>query len=171
MAYPTSPAEPDSAALEWAISAAASIGCHLAEQGRRVAVVTGDGQVAHDTPAEILDMLADVKPALRADLEPLAAALTGLGRDAAVFAVLAASPKSSISGLLSRPQSPGSAVALLLRPWTWNGDTRDLLAEAAWQSTADALRAAGWRVVSAEAGDEVGDLWPSLLSARVGSAR
>lgn len=171
MAYPTSPAEPDSAALEWAISAAASIGCHLAEQGRRVAVVTGDGQVAHDTPAAILDMLAEVKPALRADLEPLAAALTGLGRDAAVFAVLAASPKSSISGLLGRPQSPGSSVALLLRPWTWNGEARDLLAEAAWQSTSDALRAAGWRVVPAEAGDELGDLWPSLLSARVGSAR
>lgn len=171
MAYPTTPSQPDSAALEWAISAAASIGCHLAEQGRRVAVVTGDGQVAHDTPAAILDTLAEVKPALRADLEPLAAALNGLGRDAAVFAVLAASPKSSIGGLLGRPQSPGSAVALLLRPWTWNSETRDLLAEAAWQTTADALRAAGWRVVSAEAGDDVGDLWPSLLSARVGSAR
>jgi uncharacterized protein (DUF58 family) len=169
LAYPTAPAQPDSAALEWAISAAASIGCHLAERGRRVAVVTGDGDVAHDTPGAILDMLAGVTPALRADVEPLAAALAGLGRDAAVFAVIAATPKSSVSGLLHRPQTPGSAVAVLLRPWTWDAPGHDLLAEAAWQSSADMLRAAGWRVVPAEAGDDIADLWPSLLSARVPS--
>jgi uncharacterized protein (DUF58 family) len=169
LAYPTSPAQPDSSALEWAVSAAASIGCHLAERGRRVAVVTGDGEVAHDNPGAILDMLAGVTPALRADVEPLAAALAGLGRDAAVFAVIAATPKSSVSGLLHRPQTPGSAVAVLLRPWTWDATGRDLLAEAAWQSSADMLRAAGWRVVPAEAGDDIADLWPSLLSARVPS--
>ena len=83
--------------------------------------------------------------------------------------MLAATPKSSVSGLLHRPQTPGSAVALLLRPWTWDGVGRDLLAEAAWQSNADMLRAAGWRVVPAEAGDDIADLWPSLLSARVPS--
>jgi len=169
LAYPTAPAQPDSAALEWAITAAASIGCHLAERGRRVAVVTVAGEVAHDNPGAILDLLAGVTPAPRADVDPLAAALTGLGRDAAVFAVLAATPKSSVSGLLHRPQTPGSAVALLLRPWTWDAVGRDLLAEAAWQSSADMLRAAGWRVVPAEAGDDIGELWPSLLSARVPS--
>lgn len=171
LAYPTVPSQPDSAALEWAISAAASIACHLAERGRRVAVVTGDGQVAHDSSPAVLDMLADVKPALRADLEPLTAALTGLGRDAAVFAVLAASPKSSVSGLLTQPRMPGTAVAVLLRPWTWNGDTPDLLAEAAWQSSSETLRAAGWRVVPAQAGDDIAALWPSLLSKRVTSYR
>jgi uncharacterized protein (DUF58 family) len=171
LAYPTIPSQPDSVALEWAISAAASIACHLAERGRRVAVVTGDGQVAHDSSPAILDMLADVKPALRADLEPLTAALTGLGRDAAVFAVLAASPKSSVSGLLTQPRMPGSAVAVLLRPWTWNSETPDLLAEAAWQSSAETLRATGWRVVPAEAGDDIAELWPSLLSRRVTSVR
>jgi hypothetical protein len=133
-------------------------------------VVTGDGEVAHDNSAAILDMLAGVNPALRADIEPLAAALTGLGRDAAVFAVLAATPRSSLSGLLHRPQTPGSAVAVLLRPWTWDIGGSDLLAEAAWQSSADMLRAAGWRVVPAEAGDDIADLWPSLLSARVSSS-
>jgi len=171
LAYPTMPTQPDSAALEWAISAAASIGCHLAERGRRVAVVTGDGKVAHDTPPALLDLLAEVKPALRADVEPLSAALSGLGRDAAVFAVLAASPKGSLSGLLNSPRLPGSAVALLLRPWTWNRDTQDLLAEAAWQTSADTLRAGGWRVVPAQAGDDLAELWPSLLSARAASLR
>lgn len=171
LAYPTVPSQPDAAALEWAISATASIACHLAERGRRVSVVTGDGEVAHDSSSAILDLLADVKPALRADLEPLAAALNGLGRDAAVFAVLAATPKGSVHGLLSRPRMPGSAVALLLRPWTWNSDSPDLLAEAAWQSGADTLRAAGWRVVPAESGTEIAELWPSLLSARAAVAR
>ena len=171
LAYPTGPTESQSAALEWAISAAASIGCHLAERGRRVSVVTGDGRVAHDSPAAVLDLLAEVTPALRADVQPLAAALNGLGRDAAVFAVLAASPKSSIGELVGRPRLPGSAVALLLRPWTWSSGGRDLLADAAWQSTADALRAGGWRVVGADAGDELAELWPALLSARAGNTR
>ncbi len=171
LAYPIPPNESESAALEWAISAAASIGCHLAERGRRVTIVTGAGQVARDDSAAILDLMADVSLALRADLNPLASALTGLGRDASVFAVLAASPKCSISELLGRPRLPGSAVALLLRPWTWSQHSRDLLAEAAWQSTADALRAGGWRVVPAEAGDEFADLWPSLLAARYANPR
>jgi len=171
LAYPMAPGEPESPALEWAVSAAASIGCHLAERGRRVAVVTGSGQFANDSGAAILDVMAEVTPALRADIEPLATALTGLGRDASVFAVLAATAKSSISELLGRPRLPGSAVALLLRPWTWSSTSRDLLAEAAWQSAADALRAGGWRVVGVESGTELADLWPTLLAARVSSIR
>jgi uncharacterized protein (DUF58 family) len=171
LAYPMAPADSESAALEWAISAAASIGGHLAGRGRRVSVVTASGRVAHDDPAAMLDLLAEVTPALRADVEPLATALTGLGRDASVFAILAATTKASMTELLSRPRLPGSAVALLLRPWTWQSDQRDLLAEAAWQSTADALRAGGWRVMPVEAGHELADLWPSLLSTRVTSAR
>ena len=53
-------------------------------------------------------------------------------------------------------------------PGPGTASARDLLAEAAWQSSADTLRAAGWRVVPAEAGDEIAELWPSLLSAARG---
>ncbi|MGI8666500.1 MAG: DUF58 domain-containing protein [Jatrophihabitans sp.] len=171
-AYPVPATGETSDALEWAISAAGSIGCHLAGRGRRVTVVTGAGQVAHDEYTPILDMLADVTPALRADLQPLAAALTGLGRDASVFAILGASPHAPISELLGRPRMPGSSVALLLRPWTWAaGSPRDLIREEAWQATADSLRSAGWRVVPAEAGADLAELWPRLLSVRAAAKR
>jgi uncharacterized protein (DUF58 family) len=159
--------EDESPALEWAISAAASIGCHLAQRGRRVTVVTGSGQVAHDEVTPILDMLAETTPALRSDVQPLAAALTGLGRDASVFALLGAAPHAPISELLNRPQLPGASVALLLRSWTWSGGgARDPLREESWQENADALRAAGWRVVPAEADSDLAELWPRLLRVR-----
>lgn len=172
LAYPTMPSDEQSPALEWAISAAASIGCHLAARARRVAVVTGGGQVAHDEVTPILDLLAEVSPAPRADVQPLAAALTGLGRDASVFAILGAAVHAPIVELLGRPRMPGSSVALLLRSWTWtSASARDLLREEAWQATADSLRTAGWRVVPAEAGDELADLWPRLLSVRAVAQR
>lgn len=161
----------ESLAFEWAVTAAASIGGHLAERGRRVAVVTGDGDVAHNDAAAILDLAAEIKPALRADVRPLVTALTGLGRDSSVFAILAATPKSSLGELLVKPQLPGSAVALLLRPWTWAGGGRDALSEAAWQSTAESLRASGWRVLPVEAGDELAELWPTLLTTRQAVSR
>lgn len=172
MAYPGSTPGEESAAFEWAISTAASISSHLAGRGRRVAVVTGGGQVAHDDATSILDMLADTSPALRSDLQPLATALTGLGRDASVFAVLGAATHAPVSELLARPRLPGSSVAVLLRGWTWSATgSRDLLREEAWQATADALRTAGWRVVPAEADSELSELWPRLLSVRAVAKR
>jgi uncharacterized protein (DUF58 family) len=167
LAYPVLPHEDESSALEWAISAAASIGCHLAERGRRVTVVTGSGQVAHNEVTPILDMLAETEPALRGDVQPLSAALSSLGREASVFALLGAAPHATISELLNRPRLPGSSVALLLRSWTWAGSAaRDRLREEAWQESADALRAAGWRVVPAEADSDLAELWPRLLRVR-----
>ena len=171
VAYPTRPGENESPALEWAIATAASIGVHLAGRGRRVALVTGGGQVAHDDGVLLLDLLAEVTPALRTDVGPLAAALTGLGREASVFAVLAATPKSSIAELLSPTRVPGSAVALLLRPWTWSESAADRLAEESWQSAADALRAAGWRVVGVDVDDVLDELWPALLASRTAARR
>ncbi len=167
LAFPVLPGEDESAALEWAIQAAASIGCHLAQRGRRVTVVTGSSQVAHDEVTPILDMLAETTPALRSDVQPLAAALSGLGRDASVFALLGAAPHAPISELVSRPRLPGSSVALLLRSWTWAGSgARDQLREESWQASAEALRAAGWRVVPAESGSDLAELWPRLLAVR-----
>jgi uncharacterized protein (DUF58 family) len=172
LAYPTLPGSDESPALEWAISTAASIGVHLAGRARRVTVVTGNGQVAHDEVTPILDVLAECTPALRSDVQPLTAALEGLGRDASVFAILGAGAHAPITELLTRPRLPGSSVAVLLKSWTWVlPGTKDSLREASWQDAADALRAAGWRVVPAEAGADLAELWPRLLSVRVGASR
>jgi len=166
LAYPAAAQGAESAALEWAVSAAASIGCHLASRGRRVTVVTGSGNVAHDEITPILDMLAEAQPALRSDLAPLASALNGLGRDASVFAILGAAPHAPIAELISRPRIPGSSVAVLLQTWTWTAAGADRLREESWQHSCHALRAAGWRVVPAGADSDLADLWPRMLSVR-----
>ena len=172
LAFPTTPGEEESAAFEWAVSIAASISSHLIQRGRRAMVVTGSGQVAHDEANGILDMLAESKPALRSDVQPLATALGGLGRDASTFAVLGCAPHAPVSELVSRPRPPGTSVALLLRTWTWlPGESRDPLREEAWQATAESLRSAGWRVVPAEAGDNLDELWPRMLNVRAGVKR
>lgn len=172
LSFPVPAAEEESPAFEWAISTAASIATHLVERGRRATVVTGSGQVAHDESTAILDMLAETPAALRSDVQPLATALGGLGRDASTFAILGAAPHAPISELVSRPRPPGTSVALLLRTWTWAaGEHRDLLREESWQASADALRSAGWRVVPAESGDDLADLWPRMLNVRAGVKR
>jgi uncharacterized protein (DUF58 family) len=171
-AYPFAPGEDESPALEWAISTAASIATHLAQRGRRVAVVNGSGQLAHDDPTLILDLLAETKPAPFSDIGPLAATLSTLGRDASVFAILGAGPRAPVSELLGRPRMPGSSVALLLRSWTWTEPgSGDAAAEESWQQNADALRSAGWRVVPAGRDDDLGALWSRLLSVRAAMAR
>jgi uncharacterized protein (DUF58 family) len=161
-------AEHGSDALEWAVSAAASIGCHIAERGRRVSLATSDGRLAQDESNGILDLLADVKPALRADLAPLLTSLNGLGRETSVFAILAAYDQAALTEVAAHPRLPGSAVAVLMRPWTWMTADRDLAREEVWHAAADALRVAGWRVVGADVGDDIAELWPTLLSMRPG---
>jgi len=168
LSYPLSPEGQESPALEWAISAVASIASHLVQRGRRVTVVTGSGQVARDELNPVLDLLADATPALRSDIDPLATALNGLGRDCSTFAVLGAAPHAPLGELLRRPRPPGTSVALLLRSWTWSSSGGDQLREEAWQANADALRTAGWRVLPAEAGDQLPELWPRLLNVRPG---
>jgi uncharacterized protein (DUF58 family) len=165
-AYPGSSTDADCASLEWAISAAASIGCHLAERGRTVAVVAGDGRVVHNESTAILDLLADIKPAQRSDVGPLAGALNSLGQGSVVFAILSAGSHLSLTELAVQPTLPGSGIALLLRPGTWTAENEDLAAAAEWQTTAELLRANGWRVVSVGAGAQLADLWPALFDTR-----
>ena len=169
-AYPLPEGETQSVAFEWAVSAAASIACHLVDRGRRVTLVNGSGRVAYDDGQAMLDLLADTRPASRADVSTLSDALNHLGRDASVFAVLCAADGRILTELAVRPRLPGSAVALLLKPWTFGPiqldavDEREL--EEEWQSAADALRAGGWRIVAAGAGSQVSTLWPYLVDAK-----
>ena len=162
-------------AFEWAVSAAASIACHLVDRGRRVSLVNGSGRVAYDDSQAMLDLLADTRRANRADVQPLADALNNLGRDASVLAVLCSSDARSLSEFVVRPRLPGSAVVLLLKPWTFrkpavDGEELRLLDEE-WQTAADSLRAGGWRVVAAEAESKLPELWPLLLASTGGLRR
>jgi hypothetical protein len=85
-----------------------------------------------------------------------------------VFAVLAAHDRAALAEIAGRPRLPGSAVALLLKPWTWSASSQSLPGEEMWHAASELLRAAGWRVVGVEAGAELSELWPQLLSSRAG---
>lgn len=169
-AYPVHPGDHQSPAFEWAVSAAASISSHLTERGRRVTLVNGSGRAAHEDQIGMLDLLADTRLASRADVEPLSDALTGIGRDASVFAILACFERNQLATLAGRPRMPGSAVALLIKPWTFDAQTlglpdrEDTEAETTWREVAGLLTGNGWRVVPVEAGDELPALWPNLLA-------
>lgn len=162
-------------AFEWAVSAAASIACHLLDRGRRVSLVNGSGRVAYDDSQAMLDLLADTRRANRADVQPLADALTNLGRDASVLAVLCSSDAPSLSEFVVRPRLPGSAVVLLLKPWTFGqpptAATELRRLDEEWQVAADSLRGGGWRVVAAEADSKLPELWPLLLASTGGPRR
>ncbi|UQX87199.1 DUF58 domain-containing protein [Jatrophihabitans telluris] len=168
-AYPVRPGERESPTFEWAVSAAASIGTHLAERGRRVLLVTGSGQAVHEDQLAMLDLLADTRPASRADVEPLSDSLHGVGRDASVFAILSCHDRGQLASLAARPRLPGSAVALLIKPWTfepgWTADgDADLESEALWQEISGLLHANGWRVIGVSSADALPTLWPYLLA-------
>jgi len=162
----------ESAAFEWAVAAAASISGHLAGGGRRVTAVTAAGHAEHE-PAAIADLMAEATASSGPGLGPLVAALGGLGQASPVFAVLSADAGDAVADLVAHPQPAGAAVALLLRPAGWSEqgqqdqDEQAMAASmAAWQSCAAALRAAGWRVVAADATSRLGDLWPAMVGAR-----
>jgi uncharacterized protein (DUF58 family) len=171
-AFPSSAGVSESPAFEWTVSAAASISCHLAERGRRVLLVDGSGGTAHDETVAMLDLLADTKPARRADIDPLSDALCGLGRDASVFAILAGYDRAALTELTVRPRTPGSAVALLVRPSTFPTTSsapppdpeKNSTEDADWRVIADSLRGSGWRVVVVQHGDTLANLWPELLA-------
>jgi uncharacterized protein (DUF58 family) len=160
------PSDETSDAFEWSLSAAASICAHLAERGRRVSLVNGSGRLAQNETHRMLDLLADTRPAQRTDIQPLVDSLNGLGRDDSVFAIIAAHEERIVSELSARPRLPGSAVALLVKPWTFAEapERNRLRAEETWHAVATALRATGWRVVAVEGGADLAALWPALLN-------
>jgi hypothetical protein len=89
--------------------------------------------------------------------------------------VLSTADQGSIGELALRPRLPGSAVALLLRPWTFASRAMPAVPstrwDAQWLAGAEALRASGWRVVAVEGGDELPSLWPDLLATTTGIRR
>lgn len=167
-AYKDRLADGSSGCFEWAISAAASIGCHLIEAGRSVNTVLGDGRYSGADERQLLDLLADTHTSFADDVEPLVRALGGIGRESSVFAVLSGFDLVALSQLARRPRNPGSAVAVLIQPWTWRpGGSHESEEAQTFLEIATRLRAAGWRVVPAAAGDLMAGLWPALLGQRM----
>jgi uncharacterized protein (DUF58 family) len=176
--------------FEFAVSAAASIGVHLAREGL-------DGQLVTDTGAIIapgifedvlLNSLAVIKPSRSRDLGAGVAAMrSGGGLLVAVTGRLTAGTARQLAA--SRRDS-GPAIAVLLAVSTWGSPDAEQRAAAAAVGAADGygrpagpgpaetdqaaaiLRAAGWRVICLDASTPLAVAWQqlALLSPAASSA-
>jgi uncharacterized protein (DUF58 family) len=175
--------------FEFAVSAAASIGVHLAREGL-------DGQLVTDTGAIIapgifedvlLNSLAVIKPSRSRDLGAGVAAIrSGGGLLVAVAGRLTAGTARQLAA--SRRDS-GPAIAVLLAVSTWGSPDAEQRAAAAasgadgygrpagpgpaeTDQAAAILRAAGWRVICLDASTPLAVAWQqlALLSPAASSA-
>jgi len=166
--------------FEWAVSAAASIGLHLAGGGYHLRLVedTGDGLPASApavTATTLLDRLAGLQPSNGQSLRLAAAQLRRSG-EGLVVAVLGALDPADAQALARLRHGAAACVAVLLDPLDWaaggrrrgggRGDGRGDGGDSD-EAAARLLAAAGWRVLRAGRGSELAGLWPQAAPAMV----
>jgi uncharacterized protein (DUF58 family) len=147
-----------SATFEFAVSAAASIGAHLAGEGFRARLITEAGEIAprgtfHDT---LLDMLAVITPSRDVSFGTGASALTAAGGQ--LIAVLGRLSDEDAGQLAASRRGNAPAMAVLLAVSGWS--TGEVLEDTA--RTAEILSAAGWRVAVATASTPLAATWLQL---------
>jgi uncharacterized protein (DUF58 family) len=147
-----------SATFEFAVSAAASVGTHLAGEGFRARLITEAGEIAprgtfQDT---LLDMLAVISPSRSVSVAPGATALANAGGQ--LVAVLGRLSPDDASLLAASRRGNAPAMALLLTVSAWTSDAvPDDTAQAA-----EILSHAGWRVAVVSAGTQLAAAWQQL---------
>ena len=140
--YPT-------AMFELAVSAAASIGVHLAGEGFETRFVTADGEV----PAQgsfrdtLLDTLAVIRPSRTASIEAAVQALSAAGGQ--VIAVIGDVPTAQARELAAARRG-AAGIAIVLAE------------EGAGADAAQVLAASGWRVAVAHDADRLTAAWQQL---------
>ncbi len=175
-----------SSSFEFAVSAVASIGVHLARQGLDGHLLTDGGPLAGSTMFEdvLLDALSVVSQSRNHDFARTSAALSTIegGLLVLVAGRLSADAAREIAAA-RREGRQGIALLLAVSTWAGSGEQNGQLRTVAGadpdtppgpggphQETAAAeavLRAAGWRVISVDAGTPLGVAWQRLP--RVGS--
>ena len=163
--------------LEWAISAIASIGSHLAHQGRELSLVesVSDAERIRLGGAwELVEHLAEVRASGANDLHDLAPIIRDAGRDSTVIAVLGRLDLAGARALatVQARGSGGAPFAILLDTPTWRHGRATGAAEPQPPSpefdasVVETLRAAGWWVVRAASGDTTPFVWRQLMGQR-----
>jgi uncharacterized protein (DUF58 family) len=147
-----------SATFEFAVSAAASIGAHLAEEGFRTRLITEAGEIAprgtfQDT---LLDMLAVISPSREVGFRPGTAALTNAGGQLITVVGRLSAEDAAQLAASRRGNAPAMAVLLAVSGWV----TGEVLEDTA--RTAEILSAAGWRVAVATASTPLATVWLQL---------
>ncbi len=168
--------------FEFAVSAAASIGVHLAHEGLDGQLVTDTGALTATGVFEdvLLNSLAVIKPSRGRDLGPGVAALrSGSGLLVAVAGRLSA---GAARQLAASRRDTGPAIALLLAVSTWSSPGQEQRAAdpgrgrpgrppaAETDEAAAVLRAAGWRVACIDASTQLAVAWQQLSMLSLSSA-
>ena len=175
--------DPDPAdSLEWAVEATASIAVALGGRGHEVRLVTEVGELAGSgrvpagplggAPEELLDRLATLAPSTRTDLTPGLEVVRRIAGDGQVVCVLGALGPDGRRRPRPRPaRAPRpawrccSTSAASCRGSAATAPGRRVRAPTLAdqrEEVADVLRAAGWRVAVARAGDPVAAVWAAL---------
>ena len=177
---------PPADSLEWLVEAAASIGVALAGRGAELRVVTDAGELTPSTgrgglgPEQLLDRLAAVTPSRVAGLSAAATTACRVAGDGPLICLLGAVGPDDVAELAHLRAGSGNDLAVLLDLTGWAGAApargrrggpgaaRDALSTQREQAAA-VLSAAGWRVTTARAGQDVAAVWAALGETPVGA--
>ena len=149
--------------FEYAVSAAASVGVHLAREEMDTEFVTDMGKAVAPGSFEdvLLDTLAVIRPSrnssLSSGLAQLPADTSGL------FIVIAGRlTAGQARELAAARRAAGPAMALLLAVSSWTADRPGLVASSETDEAAKVLTAAGWRVATVTADMPLSVAWDVL---------
>jgi uncharacterized protein (DUF58 family) len=165
--------------FEWAVSAAASVATHLSAQRYGLRLLRDDHSGGWSAPGDpegagrILDDLAVVRLGGPTELTDAVTALTRTGGDGMVVAVLGEAPHDDVRALAMLARGT-RGVAILLRTSQWSGglpEKRIGKLDDLREQNMRTLRAAGWAVAEAGAGDSIPDVWARATGATAPQAR
>ncbi|MEU8360954.1 DUF58 domain-containing protein [Nonomuraea sp. NPDC048882] len=152
--------------FEVAVSAAASIGVHLAREGLGLRLVTDQG-AEHLTDDglsySLLDTLAVIRNSPARSLEMGVSALRQGGGDGLIVAVLGALDPEEARDLARLRHSGITGVAVLLDVGTWESGGGQAAAENQ-QAMETVLAGYGWRIVRLPAGTSIASVWQDAAS-------
>ncbi len=171
-----------SSSFEFAVSAAASIGVHLAHEGLHGQLITDIGALSASGAFEdvLLNSLAVIKQSRGREITPGLAAIRGTS--GLIVAVTGHLSAGQARQLAASRRDAGPAIAVLLAVSTWSGSGPDQRAPAdgAGQArrgaapggsgtaetdpAAGILRAAGWRVTCVDASTPLAVAWQQLAA-------
>jgi hypothetical protein len=168
--------------FEFAVSAAASVGVHLAREGLDGQLITDVG--AYDSGGMfedvLLDSLAVIKMSARRDFGPGLAAVRA-GEGGLIVAVMGSLSADAARELAACRRDHGQAIALLLATSTWadpayagrspapggaarteHGGGNGPVSPDETEAAEAVLRGAGWRVISIDAATPLAAAWQRL---------
>jgi uncharacterized protein (DUF58 family) len=149
--------------FEYAVSAAASIGVHLAREGIDGEFFTDTGRVTGTGRFEdlLLDSLAVIRPSRTVELTQILADRPR-GSGGLLIAVMGRLTEDEARRLAAARSAGGAALAILLAVSSWNADAAGGRVAAETETVSSVLAAAGWRVTTATADLPLSAAWEML---------